>query len=80
MPEQHVGEEPEATDEFEFFGYQYVGYKLNTNANVRDKLTVKIKTAAKDGVILFIPLVKTPGDERGFYAIVEMVNGTIGFR
>ena len=57
----------------QFFGNGYQGWVGSRYITGKKKLA--IKTAVPDGIIIFIPI-----ELDNTYLIVEMVNGTIGFR
>ncbi len=75
VPKLLTSKVPQDVKEIQFFGNQYqgwIGY-----SKLVGKRALKIKTAAKDGIICFVPIVS---DEKGTYLIIEMLNGTVGFR
>ena len=79
VPRQLAADDPKTENVFQFFGNQYLGFKRNDDAELTTKREIDIKTVAKDGLILFLPL-DLPSVQEKSYAIVEMLNGTVGFR
>lgn len=68
------------SDWIQFFGNGYQGWSGFFSFSLVD-VKLAIKTAVPDGIIMLVPLTKRGGEDlKNSYLILEMVNGTIGFR